>query len=123
MPAARSRSSDGLHAGIKPGEIERVIAVILDEEFQRLLHFVLGRLGAERAADQHGRAVADIRGHRFVGQGGHAHVRAGGIDGVHQVFLGIDQGAVQIEDQKIHTRSGGKRQRTLLCIKFQDITA
>ena len=32
----------------------------------------------------------------------HAHVRARGVDGVRQIQFGIDQRAVQVENQQVH---------------------
>jgi hypothetical protein len=55
---------------------------------------------AEGAADEHGGAVADVAGDEGVGQGRLADVGEGGVDGVAEVEGGVDERAVEIEDEQ-----------------------
>jgi hypothetical protein len=79
-----------------------VVAIELDEKFERLLDLIFRGLLAERAPDEHGRPVADVRSHGLVGERVHTHVGARGIDGVDEILLGIDESAVEIEDEEVH---------------------
>ena len=55
---------------------------------------------AEGAADEHGDAVADVAGDDGVGELGLAEVGEGGVDGVAEVDAGVDEGAVEVEDEE-----------------------
>ena len=55
---------------------------------------------AEGAADEHGGAVADVAGNDGVGQRGLAEVCERSVDGVAEVDAGVDEGAVEIEDEE-----------------------
>ena len=90
------------HAGVKRRVVQHVIAIILQEELQRFLHLGFGGLRSQHAADQHRRAVAHVGVDSLMLDRRHAHVAARGIGGMRQVELGIDQRAVQIEDDQIH---------------------
>ena len=84
-----------------------MIAIIFEEIFQRFLHLGLAGIGTEDAANQHRRAVSHIGVDALVIERRHTHVRAGGVGGVCQIELGIDQGAIQVEDEEIHFHGGG----------------
>jgi ParB-like chromosome segregation protein Spo0J len=67
---------------------------------------VAGRV-AEGAADEHGGSVADIAGDDGFGELGLAEMEEHGVDGVAEVDAGVDEGAIEIEDQE--TRGGEQR--------------
>jgi len=46
--------------------------------------------------------VAHIRVDPLIFERRHTHVAEGGVDGLGQIQFGIDQGAVEIENQKVH---------------------
>ena len=69
---------------------------------RRFLNLRFGRLGSQQAANQHRRAIAHVGANALILQRRHAHVGARGIAGVCQVAPGIDQRAVQIENEQIH---------------------
>ena len=68
---------------------------------------------AEGPADEQGGAVADVAGDDGFGKCGLAEVLEGGVDGVAEVDAGVDEGAVEIEDEEARRdrhgllRSGG----------------
>src|SRR5271170_1604625 len=82
------------------GVIELVFTVIVEEIAKRLLDktFVIGV--AQRAADQHSGAIADVGGDNVLRQLRTVEVNEHGIDRVHQVFSRIDKRAIEVEDQK-----------------------
>src|SRR5579862_4363471 len=84
--------------------IEFVFAIVGKKEFQALANdgFVDG-IGfiAQRALNQNGSAVAYITGDNVIGQLGTSDMAQGGVDRVHQVEARIDQGAVEIENDKL----------------------
>ena len=53
------------------------------------------------AADQHGRAVAYVAGNQVFGQFGTPQVPQRGVDRVHQVEAGVDQRAIEVEDEQL----------------------
>ena len=54
------------HAGIEHRVIERMVAVVIEEELERALDFFFGGLRTHGALDQHGRAIADEGKDLFV---------------------------------------------------------
>src|SRR5450759_1185743 len=90
------------HAGIQRGVVQVVLAIVFQEEFERLLDFQFAGLRAHRPADQHRGAVAHVGVDALVIERAHAHMGTRGVDGVRQVQFGIDQRAVQVEDQQVH---------------------
>ena len=54
-----------------------------------------------RPANEHGRAIADVGANHLDGQFLAAIVAQHGIDPSRQVELGIDQGAIEIEDDEL----------------------
>ena len=52
----------------------------------------------QRALHQHGSAVADIRRDHIVGQRIAMLPCEHGVDGADQVFLGVDQSSIEVED-------------------------
>ena len=69
-----------------------------EEKFEGAVELSGRDVGAQRFGDQDGRAVADVAGDDFFGQFGAIEFAEGGVDGMDQVELGIDEGAVQIEN-------------------------
>ena len=55
---------------------------------------------AEGAADEHGDTVADVAGDDGLGEFGLAEVSECGVDGVAEVDAGVDEGAVEVEDEE-----------------------
>ena len=62
---------------------------------------------AEGSADEEGGSVADVAGDDGFGELGFAEVGEGGVDGVAEVDAGVDEGAVEIEDEEAWGWSGG----------------
>jgi hypothetical protein len=60
----------------------------------------------EGAADEHGSAVSDEAGDDGEVEGRAAHVLEGGVDAVGEVAGGVDEGAVEIEDDEADGLSG-----------------
>ena len=80
-------------------------AVVAEEEGEGFFDvlFVVDVAGgvAEGAADEHGDAVAYVAGDDSFGERGLAEVGEGGVDGVAEVDAGVDEGAVEVEDEKV----------------------
>ena len=55
---------------------------------------------AEGPADEERGSVADVAGDDGFGELGFAEVGEGGVDGVTEVGAGVDEGAVEIEDEE-----------------------
>ena len=70
------------------------------EALERLLLEV--RLVAERAPDQHARAVADVSLHRGPVQGFEPELPERPREGGRDVVEAVDEGSVQIEDDAAH---------------------
>jgi hypothetical protein len=85
-------------AGIGAGVVHFVSFVMSEEKFEGAVEF--GGRGAEAQGfgDQDGGAVADVAGDDFFGELGALQFAQGGVDGMDQVELGIDEGAVQVEN-------------------------
>ena len=102
--AARMASKGFDDAGVDIGVVEFVDAVVVEEEgqgFGDVLFVVDVAFGvAEGAADEHGGAVADVAGDDGVGELRLAEVGEHGVDGVAEVDAGVDEGAVEIEDEE-----------------------
>ena len=79
-------------------------AVVVEEEcegFGYIFFVVDVAFGvAEGAADEHGGAVADVAGDDGFGELGLAEVGEGRVDGVAEVDAGVDEGAVEVEDEE-----------------------
>jgi len=91
-------------AWVDVGEVEFVDAVVIEEEgkgfgYILLVVDVAGRV-AEGAADEHGGSVADIAGDDGFGELGLAEMEEHGVDGVAEVDAGVDEGAIEVEDQE-----------------------
>src|ERR1019366_6465560 len=91
-----------IDAGVEGGVIQVVLAVVLEKKLERFLDLFFAGLVSQRAPDQQRRAVAHIRVDPLIFERRHAHVAAGRVDGLGQVQFGIEQGAVEIENQKVH---------------------
>ncbi len=91
-------------AGVDVGVVELVDAVVVEEEgegFVDVLFVVDVALGvAEGSADEQGGSVADVAGDDGFGELGFAEVGEGGVDGVAEIDAGVDEGAVEIEDEE-----------------------
>jgi carbonic anhydrase len=82
-----------------------VDAVVVEEEgegFGYVFFVVDVSLGVtEGAANEQGGAVADVAGDDGFGEFGFAEVGEGGVDGVAEIDAGVDQGAVEVEDEEL----------------------
>ena len=101
------------HALVGVGEIELVLAVILQEERVGFGEEILADLverhvtgQGERAAHEHGRAVADEAGDRGIGQRAQAAFAERCVHAVAEVLRGVNERAVQIEDQQLQLLHG-----------------
>ena len=56
---------------------------------------------SEGAPHQHGSSISDVGSHYFIGQLGTAKMPEHGVHRVNQVEPGIDQGAIEVEDQQL----------------------
>ncbi len=74
--------------------------IILDEEFQAELAIFFGGIASQSARDERWSALADKAENLLVRQRIAAQFGEGGVDRKGQVEFGIDQRAVQIEDQR-----------------------
>jgi hypothetical protein len=90
--------------------VELVDAVISDEPGEGFgdecivmwVRLVGDEMGVgEGAADQDGGSVADVAGDDGLRQGGAAIVGEHGVDGVGEIDLGVDEGAVEVEDEEV----------------------
>lgn len=89
-------------SSVNHGGIELVVAIIEEEEIEGLLNERgVGGI-AESAADEHGGAVADVGVDDFERQFFAAEVAQHGVDRGGEVFLGIDQGAVEIKQNQLN---------------------
>ncbi len=79
------------------------------KEFQRFLAFLFRRVIAQGSSHKLRRALADVAGDGVLVQLFPAHLAQHGVDGEDQVALGIDERAVQVEDQ--HANRGKVRDR------------
>ncbi len=84
------------------GVVEFVFAVVGEKKLQSLAKgcFVDG-IAAESALDEDWCAVADIAGDDVVGEGGTSDVAEGGVDGMHEIEARVDQGAIEVKDDKL----------------------
>jgi len=102
----RSEMRQGFRdAVISAGRIHFVVLVIREEQFQRSLALCFRGVVAQGLADELRRPVADVAGDGVFVQLLPAHFLQHGVDGADQVELGIDERAIQIENQRAH---GGK---------------
>src|SRR5690242_18872351 len=60
---------------VERGVVKVMIAIVLQEEFKRLLHLRFGGLLAHRPANQHGGAVTHVGIYTLMIECGHSHVR------------------------------------------------
>ena len=96
-PASCKRSRAFADAGIERRGVEHVLAIIIEKIAQSAGQLIFADAG-KNAADQRGRAVADIRINQLVVKRRKSHPGASGVHGIGEVAFGIDQGSVQIED-------------------------
>ena len=100
--------ADGLEgfdgSGVDEGVVEFVDAVVVEEEGKGFVYkfFVVEIAGgvAEGAADEHGGSVAEVAGDNGGRELGLAEVAEHGVDGVGEIDAGVDEGAVEIEDEE-----------------------
>ena len=90
-----------------------MLAVVLEEERQSRLNLLFARPFRQRALDERAGAVADEAEDGVVGEGAEPEVLAGGVDGMSQVELGVDEGAVEVEDENAQAArvKGGRGHR------------
>jgi hypothetical protein len=86
-------------AGVEVGGVQHVLAVVGEEVVQGAFEVVVGESG-EGSADERGGAFAYVGVDDLVGEGRLVELGSGGVDGVHEVAAGVDQGAVEVEDQE-----------------------
>ena len=91
-------------ARIRARRIHFVIFVVREEKFQRSLAFRFRGVFAQGPADELRRAMADVAGDGVFVQLLAAQFLQHGVHRVDQVALGIDERAVQIEDQRANRR-------------------
>ncbi len=91
-------------AWIDVGVVEFMDAVVIEEKCECFGYILLVSgvaFGiADGAADEHGGPVADVAGDDSFGEGGFAEVGKRGVDGVAEIDAGVDEGAVEIEDDE-----------------------
>jgi carbonic anhydrase len=91
-------------AGVDVSEVQLVDAVVVEKVGQNFgdVFFVVDvAFGiAEGAADEHGGSVADVAGDDGVGKRRLVEVCESGVDGVAEIDAGVDEGAVEIEDDE-----------------------
>ena len=117
----RHCGADGLEgldgSGVDVGEVEFVDAVVVEEEGEGFGYkfFVVEIAGgiAEGAADEHGGSVAEMAGDDGWRELGLAEVAEHGVDGVGEINAGVDEGAVEIEDEKAGRGYGGHLLRVI----------
>src|SRR5689334_19424939 len=92
------------YAGVEAGVVEFMDAVVVKEECQGFGYIFLVvnvALGvAEGAADEERGPVADVAGDDGFGEFRFAEVGKGGVDGVAEIDAGVDEGAVEVEDEE-----------------------
>jgi hypothetical protein len=89
-------------AGIQNRVVEFVRGIILDEKFEAEHAIFLGRGAAQGSCDQCWSALSDVAENLLVRQRISAQLRERGVHGKSQIEFGIDQRAVQIEDQRAY---------------------
>jgi carbonic anhydrase len=91
-------------AGVEEGVVELVDAVVVEKEGEGFgyVFFIVGvAFGiAEGPADEERGSVTDIAGDDGFGELRLAEVGEGGVDGVAEIGAGVDEGAVEIEDEE-----------------------
>lgn len=92
------------NARVSAGGVHFVVFVVAEEILQSTLAFLFAGAAPQRASDELRRAVADVAGDGVLVQFFAAHLAEHRIDGENQVALGIDEGAVQVEDQRANGR-------------------
>ncbi len=96
-------------------EVQLVLAVVLKEErvgpgediFVDLVESQAAGQG-QRAAHQHGRAVADESGDRRIGQWAQVEFLERRIHAVAKILRRVDQRAVEIEDEQLQPLHGNR---------------
>jgi hypothetical protein len=88
--------------------VEFVSAIVGQEIFEGLVEesFIFGV--SEGSADKHGRTISNVGGDDFVREFGAMEVTKHGVNGVDEIKSGVDQGAVEIEDDELD-RAGIKQ--------------
>ena len=92
------------------------------EELQRPLTILIVGVSAQRAPDQLRRAVADVAGDGVLVELLAAHFPQHGVDGEDQIALGIDERAVEVEDQRADARKirGSHEQDIVIRVRFAE---
>jgi hypothetical protein len=92
------------YARVEDGVVELMDTVVVEKEckgFGYIFFIVDVALGiAEGPADEERGSVADVAGDDGLGELRLAEVGAGGVDGVAEVDAGVDERAVEIEDEE-----------------------
>ena len=92
------------------GVVELVLAVVVEEVLvgfaQKFFAGLDPIVGGEGAANEGERTIADVCGDEFIGEMRAVEVFECGVDLVAKVLRGVDQGAVEVEDEKFETVHG-----------------
>jgi hypothetical protein len=89
------------NAIVDGGVIEFVGTVVSEEVVERLVEEVLVVGIAERATYEHGCTVSDVGSDDVAGEFGAMEVAESCVDGVNEVETGVDEGAIEIEDDEL----------------------
>ena len=104
-------------AGVEEGVVELVNAVVVEKKCEGFgyIFFVMdvALWIAEGSANEKRGSVADVAGDDGFGELGFAEVGEGGVDGVAEVGAGVDEGAVEIEDEEAGGWGEGHRLRVI----------
>lgn len=90
------------HAGIGKRVIEHVPFVIVEKKDDAFFDLFFGSPRAESAFDEQKNAAADVTRDLFLAEGGAAKIFERGVHGKNEVELGIDESAVEIEDESFY---------------------
>ena len=92
------------HARVGAGIVHFVIFVITQEKFKRALAILAGGTFTQSLSDELGRTATDIASDGVLVKFFATHFPQHGVDGENQVALGIDECAVEVENQRAHGR-------------------
>ena len=90
------------HAGIGERVIEHVRFVIIEKKDDAFFHFFFRSTGAESAFDEQENAAANVAGDLLLAESCASKVFERGVHGKNEVELGIDEGPVEIEDERFY---------------------
>ena len=91
------------HAGIGKRVIEHVRFVVVEKKDDASFDFFFGSARAESAFYEQENAAADVAGDLFLAERGAAEIFERGVHGKNEVEFGIDESAVEVEDESFYT--------------------